>query len=624
MDAATVKSRLKKFVASNVRQIPCLHAVTSSFKCFRRGSNYQTLGQEEGDGEQGDVEDKRQDSNMLFGTILVKGAMLCMVGITVMAMMFNSSYSPAKTHGLVIGSKEFDDIEFKRDAPVVLYLGAIEILICGACAHTAHAMYKRRRHCRTHPKNLTGRAREAYTEVCLAKTPGKEDQELFGLGFRPSSDGLECLLVEAVQHGSLLERWNQDMLSASASPEAAAAEALGDGDSDGSPRPAPRKPKPVHLGAAVVAVNDVSGDVGAMQAELLKPQVTLWVCSQLYHPSQLETEVLLSEQAMQSAQGDGGPTPGSIGRPASGSQDETAQAARAQGPRCPCLSLEDEEPQILTRWLVCSALFGWVTLLPVLLMQPHEERPRQALFRQYLLKPCVIILPLWLLLWILDCVQVVLEVKVMHPYYYFVGVHMVLAAGVIWYLFQLQAADERLVLEQRATRQKELPPNTPLVAEDPCPTLLKEFICMNPVALVWLGSCVAIPMLLCSLLTPMGTARSRMAQGYLNVIYAPCIFLQVGFMYLLYHVRFVDLPKLYLAGFGLLLSVPCFMIWCICLVCASRYGRQDMALAQAQRLERVKAMGQRMNWTVSNPKSVATMVDCSEALHREWELVYSA
>lgn len=473
----------------------------------------------------------------------------------------------------------------------------------------------------THPKTMSGRERQAYLEVSLVKTPGKEHEQLYGLGFRPSTDGLECLLVEAVQEGSLLDTWN--VQAPQATPEQLVEQALG----EGSPPPNPPVRRQVHLGAAIVAVNDVSGDVGMMQAELLKPQVTLWVCSTLIHPSQLETEVLPAQEGYPQGAGMGpGQRPAAltIGREQGEPAGQQPTPAQPPGPRCACMAMEDEEPQILLRWLVCSTIFGWVTLLPVLLMQPHEERPRQQLFRQYLMKPCVIILPLWMIMWLADCVQLIIEVRLIHPFYYFVGVHMIMSAGIVWYLFQLQAADERIVLEQRSAREAEATLKQPMVVEDPCPTLLKEFITMNPVALVWLGACVSIPIVAFSLLTPMATARSRMAQGYLNIVYAPCVFLQVAFMYLLFHVSFIDLPKLYLAGFGLLLSLPCFFIWCLCLVCASRYGRQDMALVQQQRLDRAKAVGQKMNWQTSNPNSVASMVDCSEAMHREWELIYTA
>merc|ERR1740117_2370601 len=168
---------------------------------------------------------------------------------------------------------------------------------------------------------------------------------------------------------------------------------------------------------------------------------------------------------------------------------------------------------------------------------------------------------------------------------------MIIPGILVFFLIQMQAADERLVLEQRASRLKDC--SVPgavsaLCVEDPSPTLLKEMIMMNPVALVWLGASVSIPLLVASLATPLQTERGRMAQGYVHLIYGPMVFLQLGFAYVIYHVRFVDLPKLYLAGLGVLLTVPCFVVWCLCLVCASRYGRKDLDLARRQRLERGK------------------------------------
>merc|ERR1712151_1241776 len=82
-------------------------------------------------------------------------------------------------------------------------------------------------------------------------------------------------------------------------------------------------------------------------------------------------------------------------------------------------------------------------------------------------------------------------------------------------------------------------------------------------------------------------------------IYGPLISLQLSFGYILYHMRFIDLPKFYLVAFGLLLSVPCFIIWCFCLVCASRYGRQDFAMVEQQRVERAREASQRAKWRFS-------------------------
>lgn len=299
-------------------------------------------------------------------------------------------------------------------------------------------------------------------------------------------------------------------------------------------------------------------------------------------------------------------------------------------PACACLAFEDEEAQILTRWTVCAIMFGWVTMLPVLLVQPHEERPRQQLFRQYLLKPCLLVMPLWILMWLLDCLQMIFEHQIVHPFFYFGLCHMALPAVLVWYLLQMQLADEKLVLDQRRARAAEALYSVPVVVEDPAPTLLRELITINPVALVWLGTCASIPLVTASLLTPMTTRRAKLAQGYVHVVYGPLMLLQVTFAYILFHVRFVDLPKLYLAGFGVLFPVPCFLVWCFCLVCVSRYGREDVALVERQRLERAAELLQQLALARSPSGASAAascgegLVDCTEAHQREWELIYTA
>merc|ERR1719330_2014363 len=123
--------------------------------------------------------------------------------------------------------------EFQRDKPVVLYIAGFELLVCGACAHTAAMMYKRPRHALRHPSDSTGRERQLYTKVHLEKSAGMEDRQLFGLGFRPSSDGLECLIIETIRRGTLLDKWNQR--TSDPTPEALVEEALGADSLDVSP-----------------------------------------------------------------------------------------------------------------------------------------------------------------------------------------------------------------------------------------------------------------------------------------------------------------------------------------------------------------------------------------------------
>jgi hypothetical protein len=641
------------------------------------------------------VEDHRQKLNETFGLVMTRASTLCAIAIVVKLVATNQRFS----EGAELQTTELTPAEeFRRDSPIVLFMAALEMLACGACALTAAAMYRRRRHRLVHPAESDEKVREMYIQVELAKELTSEDPQIYGVSFRPSTDGLECLLIESIRWGSLLDKWNRKKLEPS--PEELVEEALGSptnstsvsdhlpaedrlgfegGDDAGgraaeavaaqdavadivtessSSRPPSSQHRQVETGSAIVAVNDVSGDVGMMQMQLLKPKVTLWVRAELSHASKFEESLALPDSDAPPATsstntGNGATAPNTLGNPVDGiiSPDRGTNGSMTtpssiglsilrivglnvtqRGPCCACVALEDEEPQILTRWLTCSLLFGWVTMLPVLFMQPQEDRPRQHLFRQFLLKPCLLVLPVWVILWLLDCVQVGINVQLIHPFYYFAIVHMLLPSILVWYLMQMQAADEQLVLEQRGQRQKEVE-SALLAVEDPAPTFLRELIMINPVALVWLGSVASVPIVISSLLTRFQSERFKMAQKTVSVVYGPLVFLQIAFVYTLWSLKFEDLPKLYLAGFGLLLSVPCFVVWCMCIVCSSRYGREDLTLVRAQRIERAKvakakSLGQALDVEANaNPATAEdpeNLIDCSEAQFREWELVYSA
>lgn len=730
--------KAKSFVAQQLRQVPCLHAILPALSCCKsRSSKYQTLGQDEDD-DSAALQDDRQRVNRRFGLVMIRVAMFCAVAITIKLMVQNRGLSPDDYYGGGTNSsavsteddvtdldamKEYAKDAFHRDSPIVLFMAVVEILACGACATTAAAMYRRRRHQLQHPADSNEKIKAFYVQVHLAKELGQEDKQSYGLGFRPSSDGLECLIVESVRWGSILDKWNRGRHDPS--PEEMMEEALGDEEmvevenndsasadapSDATAAPGSEGPPPVRdmaseirralrrrmvePGNAIVAINDVAGDVGMMQLQLLKPKVTLWVRQEFHHASQFQDGLFSREveAARQQGNPEGGDSsaPTVVGAPGSGGEPQPQGAgpqaapvtlpavrpvrigagdtvimdwntlaglalgftdpSRCRGPRCACVGLEDEEPQILNRWLACSMIFGWVTMLPVLLMQPHEERPRQQLFRQFLLKPCILILPIWLIFWLLDCIQVALELPIVTPLAFFGITHMIMPAVLCWYLLQMQAADEELVLEQRAAREREVMPGSapPVAVEDPAPTFLKELIMINPVALCWLGACVAIPLVACSLLTPMKTERGKLAQGTVTLIYTPLMSLQLAFGFVLWHLKFEEVPKLYLTGFGLLLSLPCFVVWCFCMVCSSRYGRKDLDLVRQQRLDRGKALKAKLEGSnseqaqdlagteartpeVHDPaqlRSAASLpseiVDCSEAQCREWELIYTA
>lgn len=702
------KRRLNQFVSLHIRQFPCVQTVFYSIAkntCWRK-SRYQTLGQdEEGDGTE--LYDDRQHVNRVLGQGLVSVAVTLMVAITVLLVERSSSIEMEPDFGSVLD----EHADFKRDAPMVLYLGALELLVCGSCAHTAAVMYRRRRHALKHPADSVEAERRDYVKVHLEKECGLEDQQLHGLGFRASSDGLECLHVEAVRPGSLLDKWNRKALGPT--PEALVGSAL-DGDDDDVVPPgagernrageaqngetstangdgfpsAVRRPLWVSPRAAVVAVNDVTADVGMMQLQLMKPAVTLWVRPEMGlmqdHAGQFREHVFASpfHPDLSDAAGvNGSAAPGALAPPAGASAPGAAMAvgagrpishagpeptptnygasselagqegafpaadhggeAEPEGgdrtqPKCACLALEDEEPQILMRWTVCGLLVGWVTLLPVLLMQPHEERPRQQLFRAHLMRPCFVVLPIWIMLWVVDCVQLFFAVKLMHPFWFFGICHVLFPAFLFWHMMGMQAADEKLVLEQRKSREAEAGSALPMVVEDPAPTLLKELVTTNPVALMLLGASASIPICLCSWLRRLETGRGRMARDYVLMVYGPLMPWQCVFIQLLWRVKFIEMPQLYLAVLGMLLSIPCFVTWFCCVMCATRYCRQDMALVERQRLERAKEARAKSQLILAElgalPNGEAEaeqgenelLVDCSEAAQAEWELIYTA
>lgn len=402
-----------------------------------------------------------------------------------------------------------------------------------------------------------------------------------------------------------------------------------------------------------MAVNDVSGDVGLMELQLTRPKVTLWIRPDIAaaHWRQLD-EQLLAEPPPPTPTAASGTTGISAGAgpvnqrslepaaecvghvvaddPEAG--EHAGDSPHLAGPRCACVGLEDEEPQMFVRWTACALIFGWVSLLPVLFMQPHEERPRQQMFRKNLLKPCYFVMPAWILIWLLNTLELIFQVQIMPPFVFFGVGHMVLPAILAWYMLKMQAADEQLVLDQRASRSAEAANGTPVAVEDPAPTLLKELIAINPVALVWVGACASIPLFFSSLLTPMATERGKLAQGFVNLVYAPLIIVQLAFAWVCWHMRFIELPKMYLMGFGLLMSVPCFAIWCMCLACSSRYGRQDVELVKRQRLERGRAAAAGRAGPLAAPGPEAgtqeeqgtTFVDCTESQNRQWELIFMA
>lgn len=658
---------MKHAVKVHLRQIPCLQGIC--WACKRR--RYQSLEQEEG----GEIqEDKRQCFNRIFGKAMTRLSFLLIAGLTAFVFWEGDPAAEAGPRAQMgdwqgIPKQEIEKIEFKTDSPLVLYLAVMELLVCGATASTAAALYTRKGHSSRHPSLGTAQERKDCIQVTLQKTPGMQDKQLYGLGFRPSSDGMECLLVEAIRPGSIVDIYNKNPTVPSA--KELIEEALGDeqdemhsedyningegeeeeqpeeeeeeeeehdaeGEDDLEAPPEPSSPtngrtnsfaraaspinsvtssaassaeskekKQVKVGMFIVAVNDVSGDVGLMQLQLMEPKVTLWLVVDLDHPAMNELERF-------------DPPEEAEGRIELGRATPAAPLTPSPGLRCACIGLEDEDPQIFNRWSVFAVMFGWIMMLPILFMKPPPERPRLQIFRQYLLKPCAILIPITLTLWTLDCLSLITMVEYVEPLYYYLICHTFFASTMVWFLMQMQLADERLVLEQRKTRLEEARIPLHVVIEDPAPLFLKELLTLNPVALVYLGTLASIPIVIAQFLCPMSTRRGKMAQGYINLMYSPLALLQLASVYLINQTRWIDLPKLYLLGFGLVLNIPCFCVWCCCLCCSTRYTRSDVSLVQKQRLERASQA------TNQEASFFNNSVELREALHREGEVIYHA
>merc|ERR1719428_607419 len=118
---------------------------------------------------------------------------------------------------------------------------------------------------------------------------------------------------------------------------------------------------------------------------------------------------------------------------------------------------------------------------------------------------------------------------------------MFLPSILVWRMMKMQLADEQLVVEQRETRKVEHTSDFDSVYahEDPAPVFLRELVMANPVAIVWLGGWAAIPIVVCSMLCPLKTLRGKKTQGFVNLMYFPMVFFQIGMGYLLWHVKFV-------------------------------------------------------------------------------------
>ncbi len=67
---------------------------------------------------------------------------------------------------------DFSKTDFKRDAPLLIMVSIIEILICGAACRTGAIMFRTRRHQLRHPASDTGKG---YVKVGPLKRRGRCD-----------------------------------------------------------------------------------------------------------------------------------------------------------------------------------------------------------------------------------------------------------------------------------------------------------------------------------------------------------------------------------------------------------------------------------------------------------------
>ncbi|CAK0805113.1 unnamed protein product, partial [Prorocentrum cordatum] len=103
------------------------------------------------------------------------------------------------------------------------------------------------RHSVRHPADAPEKERNMYTKVQLEKEAGKEASQLYGLGFRPSTDGLECLVVEAIRPCSLLDLWINKQANPTAEGLSAALPSTGRGGLPGGARWQPAGAGRAHL-----------------------------------------------------------------------------------------------------------------------------------------------------------------------------------------------------------------------------------------------------------------------------------------------------------------------------------------------------------------------------------------
>eukprot|EP00397_Hematodinium_sp_SG-2012_P016693 GEMP01017040.1.p1 GENE.GEMP01017040.1~~GEMP01017040.1.p1 ORF type:complete len:654 (+),score=102.73 GEMP01017040.1:55-2016(+) len=552
--------------------------------------------------------------------------------------------------------------DYNRNLPLILYATILEILICGASMRTVALMYRRRRHVKKHPNDLRNAEYVKVGPISRAdlNTP-------WGFAYRPSMDGIEALLVEDVYKSSLVADWNEafatkttktanettksvtngetrEVRKMSEDKKSADDEmnevnemenfeskadvereqqktanelidinlSMGPGvtdDNESADEMPPIEMAILSYGLAIVGVNEIHGDVGPMQVELMTAQnVTLYCHTHLGDPTMEDEELKEAFKAY----------PGAT---VIGNKDDANATLPASTHTVSVVGLEDEEPQMLLRWVLCSFTLGWVSLLPVVFLEPHEERPRQTQFQNIFGTAGKIILPIWIVMWIVDSVSIMLHIQLIPPFFYYIIVHMVLAGIVVILGMKLQFQDTEHVCDQRRVRRDEVEAAgdaennvkiRPFVTEDPPPTLLRELLICNPIAVVFMGCLVAIPIVIGTLFYPLNTERGKLAQTYVCMTFGSLCILQLATIGLLWQLTLDIVPTVYLAGFAALVWYPCFIAYCICLLCSGHYAKRDLDLCRRQRIERAAAYVTDKN-----------AVEIGETRGREWELSFS-
>jgi len=591
--------------------------------CFRRcrSTRYQSLAEDE------EASDHKQIKADFVGIIMM---FVSLVLFVLLLIKFS----------LGLGKLDVMD-EYTRNLPLILYATILEILICGASARTAALLYRQRRHVVKHPNEINS---NVYVRVGPVTRTNLRTS--WGFTYRPSNDGLEALIVEDVYTNSTVSIWNSQLneerardlenkvgkaiLSHSNELKEAREFGLEVENKENIPNKSnkydddlvevdlrvkagqpdeiqPKEKVRLYSGYAIIAVNDVHGDVGLMQQELLTADtVTLYCHCHLADPTLDERDEIYDENVNPVSLGATTVVPSTTGE---------------VNHKVSCAGLEDEEPQMMLRWLICSFAFGWVSLLPVMLVDPHPLRPRQRLFREVMLPACCLIIPIWVGLWVLDVVSILLHKEFIPVFWYYVGLHMGLAGLIVFLAMRLQQKDLEIVDGQREQRRKEVAEGDgeksakvrDFICEDAPPTLLRELLISNPVAIVFIGSLVAFPLFISQILFPLKSARGKLAQTYICISFGILSVLQGATVWFLWQITFENLPRLYLAGFGVLIWYPFFIGYCCCLVFSGHYAKRDLNLIKKQRKERAAEYG------VSGPG----MVELMETRSKEWELVFS-